>query len=206
MARITTWAGTCPELVKTPAQPAVLEIEILDPAREPDLPAHLLELAPQGADNQRQAVRPEVGAMLVEDRRLAVAFGQDFQDPQHVGAGIARGELAVAEGAGPPLAEEVVAFRVERAPLVEPADVGHAFLHGAAAFQDQGAVTVLGQEVAGDQTGRAGADDHGPVVQRSRAGLGPPESLGDERLDLGIRPGSNLAGLERRAPRPPSRT
>src|SRR5208337_4456903 len=67
----------------------------------------------------------------------------------------------------PPLSEEIVAFRVERAPLVEPADVGHAFLDSAAAFQDQGAVAVLGQEVAGDQTGRAGADDHGPVVQRS---------------------------------------
>jgi hypothetical protein len=105
--------------------------------------------------------------MLVEDGRLAVAIGQNLQDPQHVGPGIARGELAVAEGAGPPFSEEIVAFRVERAPKVEPADVGHAFLDSAAAFQDQGAVTVLGQEVAGDQTGRAGADDHGPVVQRS---------------------------------------
>ena len=55
---------------------------------------------------------------------------------------------------------------------------------------------MLGQEVAGDQTGRAGADDHGPVVQRSRAGFGPPESLGDKRLDLGTQPGSNLPGLE----------
>ena len=98
------------------SQPAVLEIEVLDPARESYLPAHLLELAPQGAHDQRQPVRPEVGAMLVEDGRLAVAFGQNFQDPQHVGPGIARGELAVAEGAGPPLSEEIVAFRVERAP------------------------------------------------------------------------------------------
>ena len=83
------------------SQPAVLEIEVLDPARESYLPAHLLELAPEGAHDQRQPVRPEVGAMLVEDGRLAVAFGQNFQDPQHVGPGIARGELAVAEGAGP---------------------------------------------------------------------------------------------------------
>ncbi len=52
--------------------------------------------------------------VFVDDRRLAVAVGEDLQDAGDVGPGAARGELAVAERAGAPLAEEVVALGVER--------------------------------------------------------------------------------------------
>ena len=79
--------------------------------------------------------------MLVDDRRFAVAVGEDFQDMGDVGAGAARGELAVAEGAGASLAEEVVAFGIERPRLVEAADVGDPVLDGPAAFEDQGPIT-----------------------------------------------------------------
>ncbi len=92
--------------------------------------------------DQRQAVRPEMRPVFVDDRRLAVAVGEDFQDTGDVGAGAARGELAVAEGAGPPFAEEVVAFGIERSIFVEPADVGDAILDGPAAFEDQGPIAV----------------------------------------------------------------
>ena len=83
------------------------------------------------------------------------------------GPGAAGGQLAVAEGAGASLAEEVVALGIERPVLVEPADVGDAVLDGPAAFQDQRPVTALGQQVAGEEAGRPGADDHGPVLQRA---------------------------------------
>ena len=111
----------------------------------------------------------------------------------------AAGQLAVAERAGAPLAEEVVALGVERPAGVEPADVGDAVLDGPAALEDQRAVALLGQEVAGEQPGGPGADDHRPMLQGTRAGLGPVEVLGDEGLDVGAR-----SRLGRGASRPPA--
>src|SRR5205823_3982289 len=87
-------------------EPAVGDVEVLDPALEADLAPQLLELAPQRPDDQRQAVRAEVGTMLVDDRGTAVAVGEDLQDAEDVGPGAAAGQLAVAEGARAPLAEE----------------------------------------------------------------------------------------------------
>ena len=75
--------------------------------------------------------------VLVEDRRLAVALGEDFEDALDVGPGAAAGQLAVAERARPPFAEEVVALGVERPAGVEPADVGDAVLDLAAPLQDE---------------------------------------------------------------------
>ncbi len=154
-----------------------IEVEVLDPAGEPDLAAELLELPAQGADDQRQAVRAEVRALLVDDRGLAVAVGQDLQDALDVGAGAPAGQLAVAEGARPSLAEEVVALGVERPAGVEPTDVGDPVLDGPAAFEDQRPVAVQGEHVPGEQPRRAGADDHRPVLQGSvRSRLGPLEA------------------------------
>ena len=48
--------------------------------------------------------------MVVEDRRLALALGEQFEHAAHVGAGAAAGELAVAERAGAAFAEQVVAL------------------------------------------------------------------------------------------------
>ena len=175
-------------------EPSV-QIEILHAAREPDLAAELLELPAEGAHDQRQAIRSQVGTVLVDDRRLAVAIGQDLEDSRHVGTGVPRGQLAVAERTGASLAEEVVAFRIERSPGVEPTNVGDAILDGPAALQDQRAIALLGQHVAGDQAGGPGADDHRPVFQGTGAGLGPVEPFGDEGLDIGIRAGLNPTGL-----------
>ena len=78
--------------------------------------------------------------VFVDDRRLAVTVGEDLQDTGDVGARAARGELAVAESAGAPLAEEVVALGIERSRFIEAADVGDPVLDGPAAFQDQGPI------------------------------------------------------------------
>ena len=155
-----------------PAEPAVGDVEVLDQAGESDLAAELLELAPEGPDHQRQPVGAEVRPVLVDDRRPAVALGQDLQHAMDVGPGAARGELAVAERARTPLAEEVVALGVERPVLVEPPDVGDPVLDGPAPLEDQRPVSRLGQEVAGDQPGRARADDHRPMPQRREPGSG----------------------------------
>ncbi len=164
------------------AEPAVGDVEVLDPARKPDLAAQLLKLAPQGPDDQRQPVRPEMRPVLVDDRRLAVTVGEDFQDAGHVGPGAARRELAVAEGAGPPFAEEVVAFGVERPRLVEPADVGDPVLDGPAAFQDQGAIAVAARADS-RRTGRPGRRRRSRADARSgvEPGLRPVEALGNVR-------------------------
>jgi hypothetical protein len=178
-----------------PAQAAVGGLEVLQAAGETDLAAELLELAPQGADDQGQAVGAEVRAVLVENRGLAVAVGQDLQDAPDVGPGAAAGQLAVAEGAGAPLAEEVVALRVQRPPGVEAADVGDAVLDLPAAFQDQGAVALERQEIAGEQPRGARADDDRAMGQGLSARLGPFEAFGDERRDVGSQVAPRQAGL-----------
>ena len=116
-----------------------------------------------------------------------MAVGEDLEDAADVGAGAAAGQLAVAERARASFAEEVVALGVERPAGVEPADVGDAVLDRAAAFEDQGAIAVLGEQIAGEQPRGAGADDHGPVLEGTRSRLGPVEGLGPERLDVAAR-------------------
>ena len=143
-----------------PSQPAVGDVEILDAAGKADLAAQRLELAAQGSDHEREPVRAQVRAVLVDDRGPAVALGEDFQHVGDIGARAAGGELAVAEGAGTPLAEEVIAFGIERTVLIESAYVGDAFLDGAAALEDQRLIPAPRQQVAGEQAGRPGADDH----------------------------------------------
>ncbi len=151
------------------AEAAVGDIEILDEAGEPDLAAHLLELAPEGPDDQRQPIRAEVRPLLVDDRRLAVALGQDLEHPADVRPGPARGQLAVAERPRPALAEEVVALRVERAVLVESADVGDPVLDGAAPLEDQRSISGLGQQIAGDSP----AGPEPMITGRCRSGRCP---------------------------------
>ena len=123
--------------------------------------------------------------MLVDDRRLAVTFGQDFEDARHVGPGAARRQLAVAEGARAPLAEEVVALRVERPVLVESADVGDPILDGSTPLEDQGAVSVPGQQ----DTRRSGPAGPEPTItgrwrSRREPGSGHVEALGNVGLEV----------------------
>ena len=104
-----------------------------------------------------------------------------------VGAGAPRGQLAVAERAGAPLAEQVVALRVERSACVEPADVGDPVLDGPAPLEDQRPITLLGQQVAGDQAGRARRRRSPGRCSSGRGpGLGPVEPLGHVGLDVGV--------------------
>ena len=79
IARIATSAGDVARRRAQPPEPAVGDVEVLDPAGEADLAAQLLELAPERADDQRQPVRAEVRPVLVDDRRPAVALGEDLQ-------------------------------------------------------------------------------------------------------------------------------
>ena len=69
-----------PRLVTRAAEPAVGDVEVFDPAGESDFAAQFLELAAERADDQRQPVRAEMRPVLVDDRRLAVAVGEDFED------------------------------------------------------------------------------------------------------------------------------
>ena len=64
---------------------------------------------------------------------------------------------------------------------IEAADVGDPVLDGPAAFQDQGPIAVLRQQIAGEEPGRAGADDDRPVRERARAGLRPVEIAREHR-------------------------
>ena len=143
-----------------------------------------------------------MGALLVDDGGFAVAVGDQFQDALDVGAAGAAGELAVAEGACASFAEQVVAFGVESAAGVELADVGHAVLDSAAAFEERGAVPGEGEKVGGEEAGGAGADDDRAVGQGLRAGLGPVEVGGDEGGDGGAQAVGDGLSRPGRAVRP----
>ena len=168
-------------------EPAVGDVQVFDPAGEADFAAQRFKLAPEGANHERKPVRAQVRAVLVDDRRPAVALGEDFQDARHIGARAARRELAVAEGPGPALAEEVIAFGIERPVLIESADVGDAILDGAAALEDERLIPGKRQQIAGEKAGRAGADDHRAMTHRLRAGLGPLEVVRSVCLGHGHR-------------------
>src|SRR5690606_6798526 len=127
--------------------------------READLAAGLLDLPTQGPDDEREAIRPEVRPVLIDDRGLAVAIGHDFEDPTHVGPSSSAGELAVAEGAGTPLAEEVVRLGIDLPAGVERPDVGDPVLDRPPPFEDERPVAADRQEVGGEEPGRPGADD-----------------------------------------------
>ena len=184
MARTATSAAIVPEVVARPrSRPSTMSRSSTRQEKR---------TSPPIASSLRRRVRTTRGsrfdpggALLVDDRGLAVALGEDFQDAEHVGAGAPAGQLAVAEGARPPFAEEVVALGVERPARVEPADVGDAVLDLAAALEDERPVAVAGEEVAGEEPRGARPDDHGAMPQRARPGLGPLESLGEEAHDVG---------------------
>ncbi len=166
------------------AESAIGDVEVLHEASEADLAAERFDLATERSDHQGQPVGAEVRPMLVQDRRTAVTFRQDLQNTMDVGPGAARGELAIAEGAGPPLPEQVIALGVHRPVLVEPAHVGDPILDGSAPLENQWSEPRLSQEVSGEQAGRARAHDHRSMPEWARAGLGPVEPLWGVILDV----------------------
>ncbi len=123
--------------------------------------------------------------VLVDDRWLAVAIGEDLEHMSDVGAGAARGEFAIAESAGASLTEQVIAFGVELAREIEAADVGDPVLDGPAAFEDERPIARSRQQITGEEPGRARAHDNRPVLERARAWLGPFELLGNISLESG---------------------
>ncbi len=152
------------------AQLSVAQVQVLDTAGKAHLAAQRLDAAAQGLDHSGQSVAAEVRPGFVDDRRLALAVGEQLQNAANVGAGVAVGQFAVAEGAGAAFAEKVVALGVVWAALVEGADVADAVAHRPAALQHQRPIALLGQEVRRHETARSGADHHRAITQRSRAG------------------------------------
>ena len=65
-------------------QPAVGDLEVFNPAVEADLTAMGLDPLADGLDHGGQAVAAQVRTVLVQDRRLALALGEQFQDSPHV--------------------------------------------------------------------------------------------------------------------------
>ena len=58
---------------------AVGDVKVFDAARKPDFAAQLFELPAQRADDQRQPIRAQMRPLFVNDRRLTVAIGEDFE-------------------------------------------------------------------------------------------------------------------------------
>jgi hypothetical protein len=163
----------------------ISDIKILDSTRELDFATQRLELAAEGPHDQRQSIRAEVRLGLVDDRGLAVAVSEDFEDSQDVGAGVPAGELTVAECAGPSFAEQIIALGIEQSATIEPSDVGNPVLDIAASFQNQRSISIEREHVSGEQPGRPGTDDHGSMFERLRSRSRPVKRFGDKWLNVG---------------------
>ena len=176
------------------AQPAVAHVEVLDAAREAHLAAQRFDAAADRLDHGRQPIAAQVRPGVVEDRRLALALGEQFQDAAHIGAAAATGQFAVAEGAGAALAEKVIALRIERAALVEGADIADALAHRSAALQDQRPIALLRQEIRRHQAAGTGADHDRTLLQRGAARRRHEERLFGVEIDADRRTHGRLGG------------
>ena len=103
--------------------------------------------------------------MIVEDRRLAFALGEDLQDAAARRARCAAGQLAVAERAGAPFAEQVIAFGIVRPAVVEGGHVADPLADGLAAFEHQRPIASLGEKIGREGPGRPRADDDRSLSQ-----------------------------------------
>src|SRR5262249_32654279 len=106
-----------------PTDGAAAQIEVFDPAGKTELPAQTLDAPAKGLDYGRQPIATQMGTILVQDRWLALANGKQFKDAANIRSRATAGQLAVAERAGAPFAEEIVAFRIERSAGVESMDI-----------------------------------------------------------------------------------
>ena len=189
MASTTTDAGMKPDEVFTPLSLPASKIEVFDAREEAHLAAVVLDLAADRLHHRGQAVAAEVRAVVVEDARLArllpLHSANSSSTRHHVRPGAAAGQLAVGEGAGAALAEEVVALGVERRRRRRTAFTSRMrSFTSRAAFEHERPVAVPRQEVRADQPARPGADDHRPVRKRRRSRFRHRERRFVVRFDL----------------------
>ena len=151
------------------AQPAIDQVQVFDATGEAHLATQAFDTSPKSFDDGRQAVAAQVRPGVVENRRLALALGEQLQHPAHLRAGVAIGQLAVAEGAGAALAKQIIALRVEWPALIEGANIADAIAHGPAPLQNERSITLFRQEIGGHETPRTRTDDDRPMRQRLRA-------------------------------------
>ena len=85
IASMTTSAGMEPADVPTPRTLSIGQVQVLDPAVKADLAAQRFDPPPQGLDHGRQTIAAQVRAIIVKDRRLALALGEQFQHAAHFG-------------------------------------------------------------------------------------------------------------------------
>src|SRR5205823_1336561 len=121
-------------------------------------------------DDGGQTIATQVRPGVVQHRWLAFAFGEELQHAPHVRAAATVGELAVAEGAGTALAEEIIALRIVRPARIKGAHVTDAIAHRPAALQHQRPIALFREKVRCRQSTRTGADDDGSLPQRHRTG------------------------------------
>src|SRR4029434_1799590 len=106
-------------------------------------------------------IAAQMRAVVVDDGRLALAGGKELQYTAQLRPRAAAGQLAVAEGAGAAFAKQIVAFRIERAARIESMDVADALTYRWSALEHERLVSLLSEEIAGDESCWAGADNHG---------------------------------------------
>src|SRR5215475_14423046 len=108
-------------------------------------------------------------SVVIDDGRLALAGGKKLQHTAQLRPRAAARQLAVAEGAGAAFAKEIVAFRIERSAGIEGMNVADALTHRRSALEHERLVSLLSEEIAGDESCGAGADNHGAMPKRLSA-------------------------------------
>ena len=113
------------------------------------LAAQLLDLLPQSPHHGGEFEGADMGPVQGEDFGIGTRGHQFFKHLAHQGLGLAHlaVELAVGEGACPPLPELGIRFRVEGPdPFPEPKGVGGALFDRLAALEQEGVEAHLGQQ------------------------------------------------------------
>ena len=92
---------------------AVAPVKVLDATIESHFAAERFNPPADRLDDGRQSIAAQVRPMFIQDRRLAFAFGKEFQDAIDIRTTGSRGQLAVAERAGAAFAEQIITPRIE---------------------------------------------------------------------------------------------
>ncbi len=179
------------------AQGAGFDLEIDDPAAEPDLAAEALDLGAHLLDHADQAEGADV--RLGDEADLFRRAGAD-EFVEHLAREMARiadlaPELAVGERAGAAFAELHVRFGVEHAAAPQAPGVLGALAYRAAALENERLEAHLGQDEGGEDAARAEADDDRP---RPSAGREVGRRLRDQAIaGVGGGPDVAVAGVPR---------